>query len=220
MPELPRLEGDEELNRTERRRRETHHSLLEATLRLLIDEGVAGFSVTDVVDRADVAGGTFYNHFGDRDEAIREVVGRIVADNSARVAELAGDDPLDGFIATWLVNAHRSMTDLDFARMVDNVIHSHIWPMADAPPPALVQLQRARAMGRVRCTENEVEVCYLLVAGLASGHAKAALAGVAADLSELSGPVVATMASVLGADEQALTETVDRMMPALLGVDA
>ena len=218
-PDLPRETPGESENRTERRRRETHESLLDATLRLLIDNGAAGFSVTDVVDLADVAGGTFYNHFGDRDEAIREVVSRIIAQNAGQVEMLAGDDPLDGFVALWLVNANRSLRDLEFARMVDNVIHSHLWPLGDSAPPALVMLHEARTVGRIHCTPEQVELCYLIVAGAASGHAKASLSGVTDALGELSDTIVATMVSTLGVDGEAMAALIERMTAELAGVE-
>lgn len=52
--------------RTERRRRQTRHGLLEAGIESIAAAGVEGVTIAMVTEHADVALGTFYNHFADR----------------------------------------------------------------------------------------------------------------------------------------------------------
>ena len=47
-----------------------HNCLADAVYDLIVERGDEAFSVTDIAQRADVAQGTFYNHFHDKEEAI------------------------------------------------------------------------------------------------------------------------------------------------------
>ena len=62
-----------QLTRSERRQLETRNSMLEAVVDLLVETGTPKLSTTDIAERADVAVGTFYNHFLSVEEAIDEV---------------------------------------------------------------------------------------------------------------------------------------------------
>lgn len=62
------------LNRVERRKLQTYHSLLQATAEILTERGYHKFSIKAVTERADVGYGTFYTHFDNRDEAIWTVL--------------------------------------------------------------------------------------------------------------------------------------------------
>jgi len=63
--------------RTERRRQQTHDILLDALHSTITESGLAATTVAEVAERADVAIGTFYNHFEGRDEAITELADRL-----------------------------------------------------------------------------------------------------------------------------------------------
>ena len=56
--------------RSERRKRQTHEQLLEATRQLLLEGGRRAVTSRNVADRSDLAVGTFYNHFETVDDAI------------------------------------------------------------------------------------------------------------------------------------------------------
>jgi len=50
-----------------------HESLLEATERAIVEDGVEAASLQSIARRADVAVGTIYNYFNDRQELFREL---------------------------------------------------------------------------------------------------------------------------------------------------
>lgn len=60
-------------NRATRRRRRTHLDLLGSLRRELAQSGVEDLTVGSVTDRADVAVGTFYNHFDDKTSALESL---------------------------------------------------------------------------------------------------------------------------------------------------
>ncbi|MGA7763668.1 MAG: helix-turn-helix domain-containing protein, partial [Candidatus Binataceae bacterium] len=53
-------------NRRERRKFAIREALLDATRALLVSRSMDALSVDEIVERADVARGTFYNYFRDK----------------------------------------------------------------------------------------------------------------------------------------------------------
>jgi AcrR family transcriptional regulator len=60
-------------NRRDRRKLATRQALLGATLALLASRSIDALSVDEIAMRADVAKGTFYNYFPDKDALAREL---------------------------------------------------------------------------------------------------------------------------------------------------
>ena len=88
----------ERMTRTERRRLETRASLLDAVIDLLLEQQDSRLSSTDIAEAADVAVGTFYNHFLSVDEAIDATFAHLVpnfADGAAKA--LMHEDRAVGF---------------------------------------------------------------------------------------------------------------------------
>ncbi len=59
--------------RRERRKLATRDALLDAARSLLVSRSMDALSVDEIVERADVARGTFYNYFADKDALEREL---------------------------------------------------------------------------------------------------------------------------------------------------
>ena len=81
--------------RVDRRRARTRAALLDAGRALLASRGVGDLSVDEIVAAADVAKGSFYNHFADKDVFAREIGAAVRRQAEAAVASAnAGiDDP-------------------------------------------------------------------------------------------------------------------------------
>jgi AcrR family transcriptional regulator len=77
------------------RAQRTREALIRAGRQLFAERAVDAVAIDDIVQAADVAKGSFYNHFTDRDDLVRAVVGEIREALEARVGEVnAGvDDP-------------------------------------------------------------------------------------------------------------------------------
>lgn len=71
--------------RTDRRRARTRAALLEAGQNLFAAQPVDAVSIDDIVLAADVAKGSFYNHFADKDALAREVAVQVRAEVEAQV---------------------------------------------------------------------------------------------------------------------------------------
>jgi AcrR family transcriptional regulator len=73
-------------NRNQRRRQRTRETILAAAELVFRSKGIDGTTVNDITEQADVAYGSFYNHF----KSIDEVVAALVAPALQRVADRTG----------------------------------------------------------------------------------------------------------------------------------
>jgi AcrR family transcriptional regulator len=82
------------LRRIDRRRARTRDALLRAGRALLARREVGGLSVDEIVAAADVAKGSFYNHFADKDVFAREI-GAAVRQQAEEAVKRANDGIAD-----------------------------------------------------------------------------------------------------------------------------
>jgi AcrR family transcriptional regulator len=82
-------------NRRERRKLQTRQALLDATRSLLVSRSIDALSVDEIAMRADVAKGTFYNYFEDKDALARELASSVRGRLESEIGQAnAGvDDP-------------------------------------------------------------------------------------------------------------------------------
>ena len=73
-------------NRNQRRRQRTRETILAAAELVFGRKGIDGATVNDITEQADVAYGSFYNHF----KSIDEIVQALVATSLQRVADRTG----------------------------------------------------------------------------------------------------------------------------------
>lgn len=74
-------------DRRQRRRRELHARLLEAAAALFDAQGVAATTVGGICARADVAEKTFFNHFGSKQDLLRELAERSLGELLGHIEE-------------------------------------------------------------------------------------------------------------------------------------
>jgi AcrR family transcriptional regulator len=88
---------DTSLTRGHKKKSRTRQLLLDAALEVLAERG-EGFSIADVVGRAGVSQGTFYNYFPDRDGLLDALVSHTVEEFAAVAAhEVEVSDPAARF---------------------------------------------------------------------------------------------------------------------------
>jgi AcrR family transcriptional regulator len=74
-----------EVLKPDRRRARTRAALLQAGQSLFADQSVDAVSIDDIVLAADVAKGSFYNHFADKEALAREIAVSVRAEAEAQV---------------------------------------------------------------------------------------------------------------------------------------
>jgi AcrR family transcriptional regulator len=118
-------------SRSERRRLETRARLLSAARQLFAEKGVGATRTGEIAERADVAAGSFYNHFADKDEVVAAVMAELTEEQGALVdartsdlddpaavvalahahfVRLAREDPHFGALVIQLDTSHRVMS--------------------------------------------------------------------------------------------------------------
>jgi AcrR family transcriptional regulator len=86
--------------RRERTKAANRAAILAAARRVFIDLGYGAASVRDIVRATDLATGTFYNYFPDKESVLAALVDEIAVEARARVrAARMAADTLEGFVA-------------------------------------------------------------------------------------------------------------------------
>jgi AcrR family transcriptional regulator len=75
---LPREKTEHQLSRQDRRTRATRRRLLKAARELFAEKGMDLTTIDDITQRADLAKGTFYYHFSDKNEVIEELIRQVM----------------------------------------------------------------------------------------------------------------------------------------------
>lgn len=81
--------------KTDRRRERTRAALIEAGLTLFAERAVDAVSIDEIVLAADVAKGSFYNHFADKEDLAREIADQVrgLVETRVEVINLGVTDP-------------------------------------------------------------------------------------------------------------------------------
>jgi AcrR family transcriptional regulator len=88
------------LGKRERTKAANREAILVAARRVFSDIGYGAASVRDVVRETDLATGTFYNYFPDKESVLRALVGEITVEARARVrAARTAATTLEGFVS-------------------------------------------------------------------------------------------------------------------------
>ena len=98
--------------RTDRRRAETRGRSPGAARELFGEKGVGETRIGEITERADVAAGSFYNHFSDKNAIVKSLLSEIAEEQGARVDRLTREieDP-----AVVMSYAHRHFVRLALA---------------------------------------------------------------------------------------------------------
>src|ERR1700751_4382933 len=75
-------------SRRERRKLAIREALLDATRSLIVSRSMDALSVDEIVERADVARGTFYNYFHDKDALEQELASHTRARIEGEIARV------------------------------------------------------------------------------------------------------------------------------------
>ncbi len=170
MPEPPAPPDAAPPTRVARRRARTRERLLEATRALIGEKGVSGLRISEITERADVALGSFYNHFEAKDDVVAAVVGEALEELAASVA---GDDlPEPHDDAVVVCTAIRRFVDLayddgELARLLVNLSTSDAVFAAAVQPFARRAVARGVAAGRFSVATPEVTVVWITGGALA-----------------------------------------------------
>ena len=93
----------EAMNRSQRRKQQTHERLLASIDHLLHNEGYRALTVRKITEHADLGHGTFYLHFTNLDDAVWEVLERSAnVVNETLITQLASEPPRRRAYLSWV----------------------------------------------------------------------------------------------------------------------
>ena len=153
------------LHRVDRRRARTRAALLEAGRTLLAHREVEGLSVDEIVAAADVAKGSFYNHFADKDVFAREIGAAVRRQAEAAIAQAnAGtEDPALRLAQALCVFIRFAIEHRESAQVLWRLNSGAT--MADAPINRTLRDEVTLAANSAGLADLDVETGVLLVMG-------------------------------------------------------
>jgi AcrR family transcriptional regulator len=150
---------------SERRRARTRAALLEAGLGLLALRNIDGISIDEIVAAADVAKGSFYNHFADKGVFARQIGAAVrgQAERLAAGANAAVTDPAERVARALCVFVRFATEHPDSARVLWRLNAGST--MADAPINRHLTEDLSRGIATRRFAAVDLEAGVLLVIG-------------------------------------------------------
>jgi AcrR family transcriptional regulator len=151
-------------NRRDRRKLATRQALLDATVALLASRSIDALSVDEIAMQADVAKGTFYNYFHDKDALAHELAAHVRARLEDEIARANDgiDDP-----AKRIARAFCCVLRLGAANPAQAGAMMRLFPHATDPAAPLNSGARrdaaaGLAQGRIVAPSEEAAVAYIV----------------------------------------------------------
>ncbi|GEM_PF-1691009 len=197
------------ITRTERRKLLTRANLLAACEQQISTAGLAGLSIQTTTELADVALGTFYNHFANKEELVEEVLTR---DNqrmhgAIRALQDRARDDVERVAAVVATCVWRAVREPGWARFAAEFWSQGRWPTDDLHESQLVPaLRSGLASGDFDVADGSLAIVGArdMVGGLLRQYADED--GAVAD-ELLLRYAVGTVLRMFGASAQAIQDT-------------
>lgn len=151
--------------RIDRRRVRTRAALLRAGQRLFSERSVDGVSIDDIVAAAQVAKGSFYNHFPDKDALAQALAdqARASVETTAAVAGAGVADPAERVARALCVFVRQAVEHPESSRLMLRLFHGAAVP--DAPMNAGVRADIQEGLAAGRFSGIGLEAAILLAVG-------------------------------------------------------
>src|SRR5262245_57606543 len=152
--------------REDRRRTRTRAALLRAGQTLFATRSADGVSIDDIVAAADVAKGSFYNHFSDKDALATAIATEVRQEVERFAAEvLAGvEDPAERVARALCGFARQAIEDPEGVRLMLQLFHGAAIP--DAPMNAGVRADIRAGLAAGRFSGLSLEAGVLMAVGV------------------------------------------------------
>lgn len=153
-------------SRSDRRRARNRDAILAAAETLFGARGIDGVSIDEIADAADLAKGTVYNHFADKDALAAEIARAARADGEARVRQANAGiaDPARRTVRGIVVFAHFAWARPERARAMMRLTPSATDPFASVNAGLLADLTGALKTGAFK---GATEPAALMLLGVA-----------------------------------------------------
>ncbi|MFC7504987.1 TetR/AcrR family transcriptional regulator [Nocardioides sp. GCM10030258] len=157
-------------SRYDRRRVRTRGVLVAAGRTLIGTHGVAGLKIQDITEEADVALGSFYNYFSNKEELVEAVVEESLAEMAATAGINDANRDQDPAVTTALAVLRIvgiAFTDPDLARLLVHLDHSDLVYSRAMGPQAMEVVRAGVDAGRFIVPDADVVVHNVVAGSLA-----------------------------------------------------
>ncbi|HEY1971644.1 MAG TPA: TetR/AcrR family transcriptional regulator [Pseudonocardia sp.] len=155
-------------SRGDRQRERTRRKLVAAGRTVIAERGVAGLRIQEITDRADVALGSFYNHFQTKEDLVEEVIGETLRDLASTFARAAPwSDPIEAVAAANIHFVRLAHDQPDFARLLVNLGHADALFGSAVHPYARAAVERGIKSGCFGVPDLEVTLTAVIGGALA-----------------------------------------------------
>lgn len=193
-----------------RRRERTRAKLLGAARQVIGEKGVDAATIAEITERADVAFGSFYNHFASKDDLIDALISEAVAEHAMYVdgVNLRFTKPAELLANALHSTVHKARIDPLWGWLVFRLASGRV----DLVSPLLVRLQRdvheGIAAGQF-AIDDDVDVVMTAIGGAVVGTMAGLLTGALSEVDEW--PFTEAMLRVAGMTPSAARATVRRV---------
>ena len=153
--------------RAERRRAETRERITDAALGLLLEEGATKLPLSDVAERADVAFGSLYTYFENKEAIVDAVVAKALGNlmDATRTDADLYDDPAEEVAAAARRVVRIAYDERELAVALVNLHRAEARFVAILAPRSQELLERGIEAGRFEITDPGAVTAYLLAGG-------------------------------------------------------
>lgn len=158
------MEAPAQMGRRDRRKLATREALLDAANALLYSRSMDALSVDEIVERADVARGTFYNYFPDKDALERELTSRtrVRIENEIARVNVGVKEPVQRIARAFCSVLRRGISAPREATAMMRLFPRATDPAAPVNSGVRRDAAEGMAQGRIVAASEDVVVAYVM----------------------------------------------------------
>lgn len=206
-------------DRVDRRKLRTRRALLEATQALLASHSMESLSIDEISTRADVAKGTFYNYFADKDALAREVAANVRAAIETEITRIntGVEDHAARVARAFACVLHFGLTQPARARAMRRMFPHTTAPLAPINRGLRADISGGLKSGRFSVASEEAGVVFTMGATQA-GLSQAIDQGDSASVIRLARELGVALLRGLGVSSAYQTRLIDQAVKAVFQV--
>jgi len=203
--------------RRERRKLATRDALLDAARSLLVSRSMDALGIDEIAERADVARGTFYNYFADKDALERELASRSRSRIESEIARVNKGvmDPVERIARAFVSALHLGICAPQQATAMMRLFPRATDPAAPINSGVRRDVAEGMTQGRIVATSEDAVVAYVM--GVFTAGVNRALDLPAGHVREFAQGLGAILLRGLGLEsveaERIMRDAIDTILP-------
>jgi AcrR family transcriptional regulator len=158
MAKVAAAGGGPGASRLDRRKARTRQALIDAAVRLIAEGRGERASIAEITEEADIGFGSFYNHFGSKEQLFGTASGELLEQWGQVIDQACAGigDPAEVFAVALRISGRLGWTHPDIARFLAGAGLAALDAPRGLAPRALRDIRAGQAAGRFTVTNAEV----------------------------------------------------------------